>query len=60
MSDDLYVLSQYTLPPLSACAPQTNMWGYSHINFFAPMSRFAAGGAGPVAAAREFKEMVKK
>ena len=37
-----------------------NIWGYSHMNFFAPMSRFAAGGAGPAAAAREFKEMVKK
>jgi isoamylase len=37
----------------------TNVWGYSHINFFAPMSRFAAGGAGPAAAAREFKHMVK-
>jgi len=36
-----------------------NIWGYSHINFFAPMSRFAADGAGPAAAAREFKEMVK-
>ncbi|KAL6757880.1 isoamylase, starch debranching enzyme [Haematococcus lacustris] len=36
-----------------------NIWGYSHINFFAPMSRFAADGAGPVAAAREFKQMVK-
>ena len=38
----------------------TNIWGYSHMNFFAPMSRFAAGGGGPAAAAREFKEMVKK
>lgn len=38
----------------------TNIWGYSHMNFFAPMSRFASGGAGPVAASREFKEMVKK
>lgn len=36
-----------------------NIWGYSHISFFAPMSRFAANGAGPAAAAREFKEMVK-
>ena len=37
----------------------TNIWGYSHITFMAPMSRFAAGGGGPVAAAREFKQMVK-
>jgi isoamylase len=37
----------------------TNVWGYSHMNFFAPMSRFAADGGGPAAAAREFKEMVK-
>ena len=36
-----------------------NIWGYSHIVFFAPMSRFAAGGGGPRAAAREFKEMVR-
>lgn len=38
--------------------PQVNVWGYSHINFFSPMSRFAANGKGPVAAAREFKQMV--
>jgi hypothetical protein len=37
-----------------------NVWGYSHINFFAPMSRFGSGGRGPVAAANEFKEMVKQ
>lgn len=36
-----------------------NVWGYSHISFMAPMSRFAAGGGGPVQAAVEFKEMVK-
>ena len=36
-----------------------NIWGYSHISFFAPMSRLAAGGAGAAAAAREFKEMVR-
>ena len=32
-----------------------NIWGYSHISFFAPMARFAANGAGPLAAATEFK-----
>lgn len=37
-----------------------NVWGYSHLNFFAPMSRYAAGGAGPLAAAAEFKEMVRR
>ena len=37
-----------------------NIWGYSHINFFAPMSRFAADGAGPAAAAKEFKHMVQQ
>jgi isoamylase len=37
-----------------------NIWGYSHLNFFAPMSRFATNGQGPVAAAWEFKDMVKK
>lgn len=36
-----------------------NTWGYSTINFFAPMSRYASKGGGPVAASREFKEMVK-
>ena len=36
-----------------------NIWGYSHINFFAPMARYAANGMGPVAAAREFKAMVR-
>lgn len=36
-----------------------NTWGYSTINFFAPMSRYASAGGGPVNAAQEFKEMVK-
>lgn len=36
-----------------------NIWGYSHMSFFAPMARFAAGGAGPAAAARQFKELVR-
>jgi len=36
-----------------------NVWGYSHINFFAPMSRFGSGGGGPAKAALEFKELVK-
>nr|XP_027091529.1 isoamylase 3, chloroplastic-like isoform X1 [Coffea arabica] len=36
-----------------------NTWGYSTINFFAPMSRYASAGGGPVSASREFKEMVK-
>jgi isoamylase len=37
----------------------TNVWGYSHISFMSPMTRFATPGIGPVGAAREFKEMVK-
>lgn len=37
-----------------------NMWGYSHIHTLSPNSRFATAGVGPVAAAREFKEMVKR
>ncbi|KAK9865482.1 hypothetical protein WJX84_005686 [Apatococcus fuscideae] len=37
-----------------------NIWGYAHASFFAPMSRFAADGAGPAAAAREFKELVRQ
>ncbi|KAJ4843526.1 Isoamylase 3, chloroplastic [Turnera subulata] len=36
-----------------------NTWGYSTINFFAPMTRYASGGGGPCNASREFKEMVK-
>ncbi|GLU16137.1 hypothetical protein SLE2022_325870 [Rubroshorea leprosula] len=36
-----------------------NTWGYSTINFFAPMSRYASAGGGPVNASWEFKEMVK-
>lgn len=37
----------------------TNVWGYSHISFFAPMSRFAKDGGGPARAALEFKELVR-
>jgi isoamylase len=36
-----------------------NVWGYSHMSFMAPMSRFGTPGCGPVKAAREFKEMVR-
>ncbi|ONM55617.1 isoamylase-type starch debranching enzyme3 [Zea mays] len=36
-----------------------NTWGYSTINFFAPMSRYASAGGGPVAASKELKQMVK-
>lgn len=36
-----------------------NTWGYSTINFFSPMSRYASGGGGPVRASLEFKKMVK-
>jgi len=36
-----------------------NVWGYSHMNFFAPMSRFGSGGAGATQAAVEFKRLVK-
>jgi len=36
-----------------------NTWGYSTINFFAPMSRYASAGGGPVAASKELKKMVK-
>jgi isoamylase len=35
-----------------------NVWGYSHISFMAPMSRFGRG-QGAVAAAADFKEMVR-
>ena len=52
---------------LSQCTPlreypssQINTWGYSTVNFFAPMSRYASAGGGPRAARREFKEMVKR
>ncbi|XP_004299680.1 PREDICTED: isoamylase 3, chloroplastic-like [Fragaria vesca subsp. vesca] len=36
-----------------------NTWGYSTINFFAPMSRYASAGGGPLKASHEIKEMVK-
>ncbi|KAF6152133.1 hypothetical protein GIB67_031455 [Kingdonia uniflora] len=36
-----------------------NTWGYSTINFFSPMSRYASCGGGPLGASYEFKEMVK-
>ncbi|KAL5558919.1 hypothetical protein UlMin_035130, partial [Ulmus minor] len=36
-----------------------NTWGYSTINFFAPMSRYASDGGGPRKASQEFKEMVR-
>lgn len=36
-----------------------NTWGYSTINFFAPMTRYASAGGGPICASQEFKEMVK-
>ncbi|KAG8364546.1 hypothetical protein BUALT_Bualt18G0008400 [Buddleja alternifolia] len=36
-----------------------NTWGYSTINFFAPMSRYASNGGGPLNASQEFKKMVK-
>ncbi|KAL8490402.1 hypothetical protein ACS0TY_026054 [Phlomoides rotata] len=36
-----------------------NTWGYSTINFFAPMSRYASNGGGPINASREFREMVR-
>jgi hypothetical protein len=36
-----------------------NIWGYSHLSFFAPNSRMAADGGGPSAARREFKDLVK-
>ena len=36
-----------------------NVWGYSTMAFFAPMTTYASAGAGPAAASREFKHMVK-
>lgn len=36
-----------------------NTWGYSTINFFAPMSRYASNGGGAVAASNELKQMVR-
>ncbi|KAL8172344.1 hypothetical protein V2J09_024148 [Rumex salicifolius] len=36
-----------------------NTWGYSTINFFAPMSRYASAGGGPINASIELKKMVK-
>ncbi len=39
--------------------PRDHMVNVSHLSFFAPMARFASGGAGPAAAARKFKELVR-
>lgn len=36
-----------------------NTWGYSTINFFAPMTRYASAAGGPIGASKELKEMVK-
>lgn len=36
-----------------------NTWGYSTVNFFVPMSRYASNGGGALAASLEFKEMVR-
>lgn len=36
-----------------------NTWGYSTLNFFAPMSRYASNGGGASAASLEFKQMVR-
>lgn len=37
-----------------------NVWGYSTVAFFAPMSRYGTQGAGPAQAAFEFKTMVRE
>lgn len=44
---------------LTVIVCKINTWGYSTINFFAPMSRYASNGGGPVNASQEFKQMVK-
>ncbi|KAF3339348.1 isoamylase 3 [Carex littledalei] len=36
-----------------------NTWGYSTINFFAPMGRYASRGGGPLAASFELKQMIR-
>ena len=38
---------------------KVNTWGYSTVNFFAPMTRYASAGGGPLAASKELKQMVK-
>ena len=44
---------------MASFAVKINTWGYSTINFFAPMSRYASAGGGPLKASQEFKQMVK-
>ncbi|BFI30036.1 isoamylase [Marchantia polymorpha subsp. ruderalis] len=36
-----------------------NTWGYSTINFFAPMTRYGSNSEGPIRASLELKQMVK-
>ena len=61
---DLHVLvhvlpEKLTSDALSVMVCKINTWGYSTINFFAPMSRYASNGGGPINASQEFKQMVK-
>ncbi|KAG6402644.1 hypothetical protein SASPL_134846 [Salvia splendens] len=56
----LHVLPEkLTSAALSVMVCKINTWGYSTINFFAPMSRYASNGGGPINASQEFKQMVK-
>jgi len=41
-------------------AHMVNVWGYSTVAFFAPMSRYGTPGGGPARAARDFKTMVRE
>jgi isoamylase/glycogen operon protein len=50
---------EYRLTHPSVKSTLFNLWGYSTVNFFAPMNRFAVS-KDPGAAIGEFKEMVKK
>lgn len=50
---------EYQKSNLTTNQPLYNYWGYSTVNFFSPMQRFASDGT-PGTAVKEFKSMVKE
>ncbi len=52
------LLPVHAFDPQDAPAGRTNYWGYSTVNFFSPHPGYASDRS-PLAAVREFREMVK-